>query len=237
MADETFCVKAIVLKRQPFKENDNKITVYSLEKGKMELAVRGSKKISSKLSGHIEPMSLVNIMVVRGKQFNYAGSSVSEDCYAVIKSDLQRLQIAGRAVKIFDTIVKLDQEDRDLFYLLQEFLEILNQKDLGDFDYNLFLSFFIFKFLALLGHGPELYSCVECKSDILPQGNVFDFRSGGLSCGKCCDRENGLVISESAIKLLRINNTQELSSLLKIKISKTLSKEVIKIVSSFYLSI
>ena len=68
--EETFNTKAIILKREPFWEADTRVVVYSLEKGKLHLIARGTKKISSKLAGHLEPMNFVDLMVVRGKQFD-----------------------------------------------------------------------------------------------------------------------------------------------------------------------
>ncbi|MFH1822239.1 MAG: recombination protein O N-terminal domain-containing protein [Patescibacteria group bacterium] len=42
--EETYTTKAIVLNRQPFRENDSRVVVYSFEQGKMELVARGTKK-------------------------------------------------------------------------------------------------------------------------------------------------------------------------------------------------
>ena len=87
--EETYRVKAIILNRQAFRENDVMVTVQSMDKGKLKLVARGVKKMQSKLAGHLEPLNLGDIMVVRGKQFNYVGSANAENCYANIKSDLE----------------------------------------------------------------------------------------------------------------------------------------------------
>ena len=42
--EETFYTRAIILKRSPWRENDSKVTVYSLERGRLELVARGTKK-------------------------------------------------------------------------------------------------------------------------------------------------------------------------------------------------
>lgn len=42
--EETFYTGAIILKRSPWRENDSKVIVYSLEKGKLELVARGTKR-------------------------------------------------------------------------------------------------------------------------------------------------------------------------------------------------
>jgi DNA repair protein RecO len=85
---ETNSIRAIVLRRVKYRENDSKISVYSFEKGLLELVVRGTARSKSKLAGHIEPFNLVNIMIVKGKNFDYAGSVVSEKSFLNIKNDI-----------------------------------------------------------------------------------------------------------------------------------------------------
>ena len=97
--EDTYRANAIIISSQPFREYDGKRVVYSLEKGKLDLVVRGVKRIKSKLSAHLEPLSLAEIMVVRGRQFNYVGAAMSRNCYSAIKNNLFSLQAAeiGRA--------------------------------------------------------------------------------------------------------------------------------------------
>ena len=46
--EETYNTKAIILNRQPFRERDSRVTIFSLERGKLILVARGTKKITSK---------------------------------------------------------------------------------------------------------------------------------------------------------------------------------------------
>lgn len=231
--DATYCTKAIILTRQSFREQDSKSVVYSLDKGKLELVARGTKKISSKLAGHLEPISLSNLMIVNGRQFDYIGSAVSENCFSVIKNDLDKLQLAGQAINIFNQLIKAEQRDENVFKLLQSFLDILNQKDLLTEKQELLYNFFIFKLLIFLGYKPELYHCLICKKKILPNGSSFDLFRGGLVCKNCSKSKHSLVISENCIKVLRFVAIKDLTDLVNLKIDKRLNKEVCDIVSSF----
>ena len=230
--DETYLIKAIILKRQPFREYDAKVTVYSLEQGKMELVARGVKKISSKLAAHIEPISLTNIMVIKGKQFNYIGSSVSENNFLAVRSNLEKIKVTGKAINIFDKLIKPERQDKELFQLLYIFLEILNEKKI-DYSYDLFLYYLILKILTELGYKPELHVCVTCKKKIKPTGNSFDLLKGGIICVSCKKTKNSLTISDNAIKILRLTIEENLEELIKLKIEIKLEKEIIKIISSF----
>lgn len=235
--EDTYTTKAIILNKQAFREDDTKISVYSPEKGKLELVARGARKFRSKLAGHIEPISLSKLMVVRGKVFDYVGSAVNENSFLNIKSDLDKISVAGRAISVFKKHVKEDEKDENTFKLLEDFLRLVNasvlpSKDKAD-DYNLLLNYFVLKLLVNLGYKPELKVCVACSAKLLPKNNKFDLARGGVICGKCSSKDR-LTISENCVKVLRIVIDSNFEKIIKLKINNNLSKEVIKIISSFY---
>ena len=234
--EETYNLKALVLNRQSLGEGDGRVAVYSLERGKLELVVRGLKKIKSKLAGHLEPITLSNIMAVRGRKYDYAGAAVSEQCYANIKNDLEKIAAAGAAVRIFNKIIKADQPDREIFQLLKDFLDVLAGAANGKISFELLSWLFIFKLLVKLGYGAELYSCVNCRVKILPAGLKFDLGRGGLVGAECQSKigmPNSLTISENLVKLLRLAEKNNFYKLSKIKINNEEAGQAKNIISSF----
>ena len=235
--EETYQLKTIILDKKPFREYDVKVTVFSFEKGKLELVVRGAKRLKSKLAGHLEPITLSNIMAIRGRRFDYAGSAFGESYFPNIKSNLDKLYSAGRAFMIFKKIVKDGERDYKLFKLLGSFLEVLDHNMLPAVGYELLVNFFILKLMVSLGYKPELYNCLVCNSKIEPNGNSFNISRGGLVCLKCNRPNNtqALTISDNCIKVLRLaaDDNHNFEKLAKLKINKNLTKEVIKIIESF----
>ena len=240
--EETYNVKAIILNRKSFSEGDSRVIVYSRENGKLELTARGAKKIKSKSAGHLEPLNLSDIMVVRGRRYDYVGAAVSENCFSNIKNDLAKLAVAAQAVKIVDQAIRPGVVDEKIFELLEEYLEVLDtaKKDffarggsaLGE---KIFASFFVLKLLAELGHQPELSRCLSCVAKIQPGKNRFDLARGGLICGRCAKSgdSNQLAISDDGIKLLRLALKSDFKRLAKGKISKKLGQEAGGIVDKF----
>lgn len=234
--EETFNIKAMILDRKPFSEDGAKVMVYSENSGKLELAARGVKKIKSKLAGHLEPISLVEIMVVRGKRYNYIGAVVSEDCYANIKNNFVKIKAAGEAIRIFNLIMKIGESDQAIFCLLKSFFDFLNNASLKP-DYDLIVRLFIFKLLVKLGLRPELYNCVNCRKKIPPLGNKFDLARGGLVCLKCPpkpEKAHQLNISENSIKILRLADKSDFKELDKISLNNNIKKEISNIISLFF---
>jgi DNA repair protein RecO (recombination protein O) len=241
--DETYNIKAIILKNEPFREADCRLTIFSLEKGKMELVARGAKKIKSKAAGHIQPLTVSSIMVVRGRNYDYAGSVAAENCFINIKSDLEKIKAAGQAADIFEKFVKGGEKDEKLFYLLFGYLILIDaNKPPGD-DYELWKNYFIIKLLDLLGYRPELFKCLECGEKIKPNGNAFSFKKGGIICASCkkidpllfhfAKKNTSLTISENCVKVLRLIIEKDFLILVKLKVNKGLAEEVKRIVSSF----
>lgn len=243
--DETYNIKAIILKSEPFREADGRITVFSFEKGKMELVARGAKKIKSKITGQIMPLSVSNIMVVRGRNYDYAGSAVCANYFKNIKSDFEKLEIAGGAAGIFNKLIKNGEKDESLFQLLYNFLNLINANNAPIENYKLWKNYFVIKLLGLMGYRPELFKCLECGEKIKPDGNIFSLKKGGVICANCNnkinpplsplvkEREESLTIFENCIKVLRLVIENDFPILIKLKISSQLAEEVKIIISSF----
>jgi len=228
--EETYNIQAIVLGRQYFRESDSKITVYSLEKGRLELVARGTKKISSKLAGHLEPKGFVKIMVVRGKRFDYVGGVVSENSFQKIKNDLDKIKSAGEAINIFLKLIKEEEKNLDIYNLIKSFFEILNKKDFSNNDF--LVSSFLLKLSVYLGYSPELFNCVICKEKIQPNGNRFSISKGGMVC-KNCQAKDSLTISDNSIKIIRFIINNNLDKIIKIKTIKQQISEIKNIVDLF----
>lgn len=236
--DETYNINAIILSRFDFRENDARIEVFSAEKGKLNLVVRGAKKGKSKLAGHIEPLNLVDIMVVRGRQFDYAGAVVSRNCYFNLKDNLSKIYCAGLVVKYINKAIR-EKDNTDAVYffnLIKDFLFFLNN-DADHKDYGLFFYFFVLKILSELGYMPELKNCLICKEKIKSEKSSFDFLLGGIVCRKCSlsipthISRDRLTISSDCIKVLSTIINNDFKILSKININKNLSLEIIKIIS------
>ncbi len=160
--NETFIIQGIILKRDDFRETESRILIYSLEKGLLELIARGTKSPKSKLAAHLEPMSFVEIMVIRGKTYDYVGSALACDCFRNIKEDYSKILTAGTILRRLGEILKTHEVDEVIFFLLLDFLSSLNNTERTFETKNLFKEFFIFKLLVPLGYQPVLDTCLVC---------------------------------------------------------------------------
>ncbi len=243
--DETKHSPAIILNRSDYRESDSLNTVYTRDYGKMILVARGAKKNKSKLAGHLEPISLADILIIKGRGFDYVGSALTRDAYLNIKDNLNKIYYAGRAINWFNRLVKEGEPDERLFFLLGRWLEVLDNypdEDLNKENGELFFIFFALKLLAELGYKPEMYECLNCRNKIKPGKNHFNLRNGGVICENCLEkdrREQGinpaelLLISDNCIKLLRFIMDNKLDAARKLKLDKKVIKELSVLTLSF----
>lgn len=244
--DETKHSSALILQRSAYRENDSLITVYTKKFGKLSLLARGTKKLQSKLAGHLEPISLADILVIKGRGFDYVGSAITRDAFLGIKNDLNKVYYAGRAIALFNRLIKENQAEERLFFLLYRWLEALADYEAPEFTKEsgeLFGIFFAWKLLAELGYQPEMYECLNCRQKIKSGLNYFNLASGGVVCGACF--QDGLApqgaalsgelikISDNAIKLLRFILENKFNQTEKVKIDKRVVKELAALANSF----
>lgn len=228
LMEETLATEAIILRRRPFRERDSLLNVFTLDHGKKDLVVRGTQNIRSKLAGHIEPLTLLDIMIVKGRGWDYLAAASTKEAFLNIRRDLNKVDLASRAVKIYIKYLQLEQEDKDYFFLLADYLKII---DVCPAKETLYYSFLL-KFMSIAGFKPELYHCLGREKQIIPGRHFFDISQGGLSHRQ--ENDYALTISENCVKIMRIVLKKDFSEIIRIKTEKALNKEFESIVKSFF---
>jgi len=230
---------AIILNRQSYRDYDSLVVVYSEKFGKLSLIARGTKKLQSKLAGHLEPFNLVNLMIIPGKSRDYVGSALTQTAWLNLKNGLNKLYYVGRAVNLFHRLVGEKELDPNLFLLWCEWLNYLdnNPCDCSKEEGELLLNFFSLKLLTSLGYQPEMYHCLVCHQVITPGHNYFHLQDGGLICSACCPailpRPELLPVSDNVIKLVRFLTGHNLDRISQLKTDQKTRGELTTFVNSF----
>jgi DNA repair protein RecO (recombination protein O) len=217
------------------------LTVYTSDHGKKTLIARGALKQKAKLPGHLEPLVLSDLMIVRGKSFDYIGSAQGRKFYLNIKNDLEKSKYASLILK---TVDKYTREDDDfspgLFYKFIDFLDTLEEDDRIVSNDLLYISF-LFKILFFLGFCPDFYKCIVCKREIKYENLIFNISNGGIVCPKCLNRGKveseemkNIEISADCLKVIRFLTQSDFYKIKKLKVEDDIFKEVFILLNSFY---
>lgn len=163
---------AIVLSKKGFREFDQITTLYTRDKGKLELLSRGIKKIVSKQAAYLLPFSFVEAEIVSGQEIDHLIRTQPIELFKKIRGDLKKSLLADYIVKLVDQLVPVGEKDERIFELLISILNFIEHSDaLGE---NIVLSFMA-KLLRLLGFVPVLDRCVVCGKTLslpLPEGEL-----------------------------------------------------------------
>ena len=139
---------AIILSRRDFRENDQIISIYTAEKGKLEVLARGVKKIISKNAAFLEPFFLVDAEIVPGKEIIHLIKAQPINSFKNIRSDFDKIFMVGYLINLTDRLLKTEDPDKRVYKLLLSFLEFLDQTGVLN---SLLLDAYLLKFFSLLG--------------------------------------------------------------------------------------
>ena len=198
----TFRTTAIVLNKTRLNEADRLYVLYTPEHGKIEARVRSAARSKSKLAGSIEPISLVEVMIAKGKYYDIIAGAQLVKHYQF--DDWQVFQQVAVVREIFCRIIKPGLSDESMYEKLFGYLETI-EKDNSIAVSRLFTQRFIWQTLDLLGlatsnklkqpHEPELLTyCLGTKK------GQFAFAEGALGELEVFTRQYFLNITESDLK-------------------------------------
>lgn len=156
---------AIIFSRRDFRESDQVISLFTQEKGKLELLARGVKKITSKNSAHLEPFSLVDIDIAYGKEIDHLTKVQPIEYFRAIREDFEKSMAAQYVVSLTDKLVQVGEVDERLFNAMMMWFEHIN---LESSILNLALvDGYIVVLLHCLGFGMSEDNGMEKWQDIL----------------------------------------------------------------------
>lgn len=228
----------IILNKKDIGETDRIYNIYTLEEGKISAIARGVRKPRAKLAGHLENFYLVDLTIMKNRGMGNIASSIVEKNFKELKNDFESLEKVFQAVRIMGRLIKDQERDFKVFFLFLEYLETLNKisenSSINNEQRILINQGFLFKLLDLLGYKLEIGRCVDCQGQLTSENNFFDCNRGGVVCGKCAFKGGNLLsIGNNSIKVIRIFFKNEIKNLLKLKISKRESRELVRVSDSF----
>ncbi|HEU5314496.1 MAG TPA: DNA repair protein RecO [Chloroflexota bacterium] len=233
---------AIVLRRHDFGEADRILTLYSPTIGKLRAIAKGVRRPKSRLGGHVELFTHVNVLVAQGRNLDIVTQAEAVRPFTHIRDDLWKASYAAYAAELVDRFTEERLESRPVFDLLLDMLTFLDgvpvRAQPGEVrespadtavaaQVELAARNFEAKLLGHLGYAPELTSCTECHARLSPGDNRFSAASGGVLCEACGDLQpSSRPISVNAIKALRLFNQEPFGVFQRLRLAEDVGREV-----------
>ncbi|MBU1126946.1 MAG: DNA repair protein RecO [Patescibacteria group bacterium] len=143
--------EGIVLKRINFSETDRILTFFTKYDGKISVLAKGVRKITSKRAGSVELFNNLVFFSHKTKGLDILTEVDLIDSFKGFKNDFEKVACAYYFVELVDKLTPENQENREVYELLRDYLKSLSTADIE----KLTLSFEN-NLLRILGFGvPE----------------------------------------------------------------------------------
>ncbi len=225
-----FRTDAIVLRRADLGEADRVLTLFTPKQGKLRAVAKGVRRPGSRKAGHLEPFTLVNLLLARGRELDIITQAEAVQTFPQVRADLLRLSLAAYVAELTDRFGIQEADSLGLFQLTAVTLDRLDREALPD----VALRYFQVRLLDLAGFRPELFRCVGCSNEARPVDQFFSLSEGGLLCPSCGpQREEARPLSLSALKILRHTQRSSYELAARPKLSPAVAQEVDGLLESY----
>ncbi len=152
----------IILKKEPFREQDRRCTFYGREHGLLVAVARGSSLKSSKQAGHLEPFLEAEVMIAKGVAFDKLAVARSLPGIRV-PPRLSSYTILGAFFDLVVSLLRPGISDERIFDLLKEMRIVCATlpDELSPERGRLLHAGATLKFLDLLGFAPPFEGADE----------------------------------------------------------------------------
>ena len=87
----TYRTEALVLRQASLGEADLLLSLLTPDQGKLRAVARGARRVTSRLVGHLEPLTRVNLAVARGRTRDVITQAQGLESFAALKGDLEAI--------------------------------------------------------------------------------------------------------------------------------------------------
>lgn len=236
--------EGIVLKGMPLGDRDRIVSLYTQDYGRLRLVARGVRKVSSKISGHLDTFNRVGITLSSGNTMGVITGGEVIESFNGLKNDLKTTARAFYLAELIDDFV-VDESPNKLLYSLgiatlraldslSQLLSKAEKIDATEWDLELIMRCFEIKLLICSGYSPELRICVVCNKPLIEESNGYSVGLGGIVGAACSLKTKSIrPISVPAIKTLRFLSETKIENLNRLRTSPALMDETQGFLQSF----
>ena len=227
-APRTYQCEALTIKKSPIGETDLVVTLFTKERGKVRAIAKGVRRSTSKMVGHLEPLTQVRLFLAQGRSLDYVTQAQVIESFAALKNDLEAITKGQYVAELVDGFASGASPNQPLYNLAFEVLQAIDLHPESEWP----LRFFELQLLRVSGLMPELYRCVECQQPLVPGQHRFSSSAGGTLCAGC--QPTGVQVrplSLRALKVLRLLHRGPLLDIIPLKVASGLTQDLKSLLS------
>ena len=221
----TECVQAIVTGYTDYRDNDRMLTLFSMERGRIDCKARNCRKPTAPLLACAQPFVFGEFeLFTHNDRVTVNGCELRETFYP-LREDVDRFMIASTITRLCNAVIERESPDRELFSLLYHLLSFLSYTSNDPKD---LLIAFLTHYLDHIGYRPSLTRCAVCRRDIRSDTVLYySAQAGGAVCSAC--PHDGKPVGKLALEAMRrilLLSDEELS---RVALKEPLQKELLSL--------
>ena len=213
-----------VLSKKDVGEYDREYCFFTKNYGKIKLIAKSVRKPLSKLSGQLEPPSLMEIVFVPNNDKGLITTALVKKNYLKVRKILEKQKTYNTIVNTVESLTEYKQKDLLMWELLKNTIENLNNNNWKIIEID-----FLAKFLKELGFSPNVEYCINCQKKIKNEVNIyFDSDRWGFCCDKC---------KPGKCEKISLQTFKSLSILLTLSLKEIFTRELDEPILAQYMNI
>lgn len=222
--------KGIILAQSNMGDNDQMVTLLTLDVGKIGCAAKGAKSLKSNLMAGTQFLCFGEYIIYKGISSYKISSCEPIEIFYNLRLDYEKLKYASEISKV---IMDVTNENENSYKVLQLLLNTLYMLSSTDKNMDFILSIFKIRLLSIIGFRPIINSCLNCYNKNVSYFSIMDDGFKCQNCGKV-DR-SAIAISTGTVKAIRYIIKSDAKKIYSFDINDE-SKLQLKIVSKLYLN-
>jgi DNA repair protein RecO (recombination protein O) len=198
--------EAIVLSHRRLGDADRIVTLLTPTRGKVDAVAKGTLRPRSKLAGHLEPLTRVEVLLAHGRSLDIVTQAQMLDGWPSLHDELDRLSTAMYLLEATDRMT-IDRGAGDEHADAQPLYDLLHVSLIrvarGD-GVHLATRTFELALLDITGFRPEWRHCVVCDNPVDAARANWSALAGGAVCPDCQHQHpEAVAIDAAVLKVLR----------------------------------
>lgn len=216
-------LNGIVIGCSDYRDNDRMLTLFTVERGRIDCKARNCRKPTAPLLACAQPFVYGEYtMYISGDRATVDSCEIKESFYA-LREDPDRFLIASYAARFCLSAVEPDTPNEALFSLLYHTLSFLAYTDAEPKD---LLSAFLLRFFDRIGYRPSLTHCAVCRRDVRGDEVLFfSPEAGGTVCVSC--PHGGQPVDKLALEAMRRILLLDDEEMRKVRLTPKLRAEIL----------
>ena len=225
MNNKVIDVEGIIINVKNYGDTSKIIDILTKEYGIIGVMAKGCKSIKSNLRSVTDKLTYATFTIYfkKDKLSILSEASVINN-FSNIKKDIEKISYASFLIDLTNQVYK-QCEDNNLYDLLISSLIKIND----NFNPLIITNILELKYLEYLGVMPNLNGCSICGSKSVV---TLSSDKGGYLCSKC--HTNEPIVSDKAIKLVRMYTLVDINKIEKLDIKKDVVYEVNNFIDDYY---